>query len=176
MSIDQVVNRISEYPSRLVQITGGEPLLQEAVHPLMRHLCDAAWTVLLETSGACDISVCDPRVIRIVDLKAPASGECHRNLMSNLDDLRPTDEIKIVIGDRADFDWACDVVTEHDLPTRVAAVLLSPVFPQRADEFVAGHGGLDPALLAEWILDCGIDVRLQTQMHKQIWDPGTRGV
>ncbi|MCH2139704.1 MAG: 7-carboxy-7-deazaguanine synthase QueE [Phycisphaerales bacterium] len=176
ISIDEIIEQVSKFPTRLVQVTGGEPLLQADVHELMRRLCDEDWTVLLETSGASDISECDARVIRIMDLKAPSSGECERNLMDNLVLLNPTDEVKIVIGDRNDYQWAKDIISQYDLTTKVAAVLLSPVFPQASDEHISGHEGLDPAELAKWMLEDGLDVRLQTQLHKIIWHPQTRGV
>jgi len=160
----------------LVEITGGEPLAQAGVHELIRELADAGRTVLIETSGAIDIAPCDPRSIRILDLKTPGSGECDRNLWSNLDDLRPHDEIKFVIGDRADYEWARSVLREHRLAERCACVLMSPVFRQATGREIAGHAGLDPRELAAWILEDRLPVRMQLQLHKFIWDPATRGV
>jgi 7-carboxy-7-deazaguanine synthase len=160
----------------LVEITGGEPLLQPAVHPLMTRLCDAGKTVLLETSGACDISACDPRVIRIMDLKTPGSGEAHRNLWSNLEHLTPRDEVKFVLCDRFDYEWACDAIRKYDLPGRVNAVLMSAAAAMPPGREIAGVSGLSMRDLAEWVLADRLPVRLQTQLHKLIWDPMARGV
>lgn len=162
----------------LVEITGGEPLLQRSVHPLMAALCDAGKTVLIETSGACDIAPCDPRVIRIMDFKTPGSGEAHRNLWSNVELLTQRDEVKFVLTSRADYEWMVRVLQEHDLPGRVNAVLVSAVntvTPLPGSE-LAGCTGLPLADLAAWILADGLPVRLQTQLHKLIWDPLARGV
>lgn len=175
-SLDDLLREVLSIDCPLVEITGGEPLVQAGVHALIRALADAGRTVLIETSGAIDISPCDPRAIRILDLKTPASGECDRNLWSNLDHLHERDEIKFVIGDRADYDWAKGVMAEHRLAERCACVLMSPVFPQASGREIAGHPGLSPRMLAEWILTDRLPVRLQLQMHKFIWDPGTRGV
>jgi 7-carboxy-7-deazaguanine synthase len=164
MSVDAVVSEVERLGCRLVEVTGGEPLLQRAVHLLIGRLLDAGTEVLLETGGHRDIRPVDPRVVRIVDLKAPGSGEVHRNLWPNLDDLRPHDELKIVIADRADYDWARRVLVERRLADR-AVVHFSPV-----------HGELDPAALAEWILEDRLPVRLQIQLHKVIWGAGARGV
>jgi len=164
MSLDEVVGRVLAEPCELVEITGGEPLLQEEVFPLMARLADAGWTVLLETSGAVDVSRVDPRVKIIMDLKCPGSGECEQNLYANLDLLKPPDEIKFVIADRQDFDWSCDQVRSRKLTER-HAVLFSPVF-----------GELAPRALANWILESKLPVRLQLQQHKYIWDPSARGV
>jgi 7-carboxy-7-deazaguanine synthase len=174
--IDLVVAEVMGFDCGLVEITGGEPLLQRGVHDLITRLCDAGRTVLIETSGACDISACDERAIRILDLKTPGSGEAERNLWSNLDDLRRRDEVKFVVTDRADYEWAREVIRAHDLATRCAAVLLSPVFEQARGLEIAGCPGLAPAELAAWILADGLPVRMQGQMHKVIWDPGVRGV
>ena len=160
----------------LVEITGGEPLLQPRVHELVRELCDRGRTVLIETSGACDIAPCDPRSILILDLKTPGSGERDRNLLENLAKLRPRDEIKFVITDRADFDWACATIREHGLDRRGHAILMSAVFEQRPGLEIAGCKALHPRRLAEWILESRLPVRMQTQLHKLIWDPSTRGV
>jgi 7-carboxy-7-deazaguanine synthase len=176
MSVDEVVEAVCAYPAGLVEITGGEPLLQKAAPLLIRRLCDAGRTVLVETSGACDISVCDPRAVRILDLKTPGSGECERNLWSNIDDLRPADEVKFVIVDRADYEWAKGIIVQQSLTDRCGAVLMSPVFEQAPGLEIAGCEGLDPRLLAEWILADGLAVRQQAQLHKYIWDPQTRGV
>lgn len=165
MSRDQVLDRLSGYPTRLVCVTGGEPLAQAEVHPLMTQLADDGWTVLLETSGALDTSRVDPRVVRILDLKAPGSGEEDRNLWSNVETLRPTDEVKIIVADRTDYEWARARIQEHDLPARCARVLLGPV-----------HGQQDATELAGWILEDGLDVTLQQQEHKLLWPSATRGV
>jgi len=177
--IDDLVAQALAYPCELVEITGGEPLLQKRVHELMRRLCDAGRTVLIETSGACDIDAggaCDPRVIRIMDLKTPGSGECERNDWSNIERLRPTDEVKFVVCDRADYEWARGVIAEHRLTERVGEVLMSAVFEQPGGSEIPGHTGLPMRSLAEWILADGLPVRMQTQLHKFIWEPQTRGV
>lgn len=174
--IDQIIAEVDRYPANLVEVTGGEPLLQPGVHQLMARLCDTGKTVLLETSGACDISVCDPRVIRIVDLKTPGSGEAERNHWDNIDHLRLTDEVKFVIGDREDYEWSRAVVSKYDLLSRVYEVLFGVVFHQPAGEEIRGHAGLPLRELAEWVLADGVPVRLQAQLHKYIWDADARGV
>lgn len=148
----------------LVEVTGGEPLLQAGVYALMARLCDLGHTVLLETSGALDIGKVDPRVVRIVDLKCPASGEEARNRWENVALLAPHDEVKFVLADRADYEWARDVIREHRLERR-CEVLLS-----------TAQGLLAPADVVRWMLEDGLDVRFQLQMHKVIWDPNARGV
>jgi len=160
----------------LYEITGGEPLLQNNVHPLMAELCDRGRTVMVETSGACDISVCDPRVIRVMDIKTPGSGEAERNLWANVDDLREADEVKFVICDRADFDWACDRIRTHAIHERVGNVLVSPVHFVPAGAEVPGTASLPLHELADWVLESGLPIRMQAQLHKQIWDPSRRGV
>ncbi len=163
----------------LWEITGGEPLLQKHVHPLMTALCDQGKTVLIETSGACEISVCDPRVIRIMDLKTPGSGEADRNLWSNLDHLTPRDEVKFVLCDEADYRWAVEIIHQHRLTERVGAVLLSAAQQMPAGAEIAGVQGLVLADLADWFLRdfAGQSaVRMQTQLHKLIWHPTARGV
>ncbi len=175
-SIQSIAHEVLESPTPLVQVTGGEPLLQPGVHDLMSILCDAERTVLLETSGACDISHCDPRVIRIMDLKPPGSGESHRNDLANVPRLTSRDEVKFVIGDRVDYEWSRDLIREYTLHEKVAAILFSPVFPQSAGDHIQGHPGLPAATLAEWMLQDGLDARLQIQMHKSIWHPTARGV
>ena len=166
----------------LVEVTGGEPLLQPGVHELLTRLCDAGKTVLLETSGACNLAGCDPRVIRIMDLKTPGSGEVHRNQWSNLQHLHDRDEIKFVLGSRDDYDWARQRITEHRLDQRVHAVLLSAVHELPAGKEIVGMQGLSLRDLATWMLadqksgDLPKTVRMQIQLHKLIWDPQTRGV
>lgn len=178
-AIDDIVAEVMTHSTKLVEITGGEPLLQPRVHELITRLCDAGRTVLIETSGAVDISPCDPRAIRIMDLKTPGSGEAERNLWSNLDHLRPHDEVKFVITDRGDYDWAVDVIRRHDLSLRVKAVLMSPVFEQTPGpgREISGCPALNPRELAEWMLTDNVPgVRMQLQLHKFIWEPATRGV
>jgi len=163
--LPEIIDEVLKIDCPLVEITGGEPLLQKNVLPLMTALCDAGRTVLIETSGAHDILPIDPRVHRIMDLKAPSSGECARNLWSNIPHLTSRDEVKCVLGSREDYEWARDRVREHALTTRCAAVLFSPVF-----------GRVDPRDIVEWILADKLDVRFQLQMHKLIWDPKAKGV
>jgi len=174
--IASIVEEVEGHGCGLVQITGGEPLLQEPVHELMEELCNLDMTVLLETSGACDIGPCDPRVIRILDLKTPGSGEADRNDWSNISKLRCTDEVKFVIVDRADYDWMKKIITEHELPGKVGAILASPVHEQPAGSEIAGAPALPPRELAEWVLEDSLPVRIQLQLHKFIWDPQARGV
>jgi len=161
----EVLERVLSFRTPLVEVTGGEPLLQPGVIPLLKALCDAGRTVLLETSGERDISLVDPRVHRIMDLKAPGSGESDRNRWENIAHLTDRDEIKIVLCDRADYEWAKDVIEEHDLCERVRAVLLSCVW-----------GELDPRDLAHWVLRDGLPVRVQVQLHKVIWGAEAQGV
>ena len=160
----EVLKRALAFDCPLVELTGGEPLLQPDVLPLMTELCDAGKTVLLETSGAHDVSAVDPRVRVIMDLKCPDSGECERNFWPNLDRLKPSDQIKFVIASRRDWDWAVDVIRTHRLDARFTC-LGSTAF---AD--------VTPAELADWLLASGLNVRMQLQMHKYIWDPSARGV
>lgn len=164
LSLDDVVARAVELVDDLVEITGGEPLLQDEVYPLMTRLADLGKTVLLETSGAIDTSRVDPRVRVILDLKTPGSGEVDANVWSNLDRLKPTDEVKFVLCDRLDFEWAVTAVREHRL-TELCPVLFSVAF-----------GRLNPTELAAWILESRLPVRLQLQQHKILWDPQARGV
>ena len=175
-TIDSIIEEVTRYGTPLVEITGGEPLLQDGVHELMKRLCDLGRTVLLETSGACDISTCDPRLIRILDLKTPGSGEADRNLWSNVEHLTRRDEVKFVITDRADYEWAREVVKRHDLANRAGVVLFSAVFEQPQGVEIAGCRGLALEDLARWILEEGLPVRLQAQLHKIIWRPQRRGV
>lgn len=176
-----VIEEVCSHSVDLVQITGGEPLLQQAVHPLISQLCDLGKTVLIETSGACDISCCDSRAIRILDFKTPGSGEVDRNNWSNIKYLTKRDEVKFVITDKADYDWAKEIIQEHKLQDRCNAVLLSPVMEQVpiAESDISGCCGLDPRELTQWIISeppTGGPVRIQLQLHKFIWDPQTRGV
>ena len=174
--IDELVTEACAFPCRLVEITGGEPLLQPRVHGLIRRLADLGRTVLVETSGACDIRPLDPRSIAILDVKCPSSGEAGRNLWSNLEHLRPRDEVKFVIGDRADYEYAREVIQRHGLAGRCAALLLSPIHEQPRGLEIAGARGLPLKTLAEWILADGLPVRMQIQLHKWIWGRDVRGV
>lgn len=175
-TIRAILDEVAASGARLVELTGGEPLAQKRAFTLIDLLCERGYTVLIETSGAVDIRPCHPKAIRILDLKTPGSGECARNLPSNLDDLRPSDEVKFVIVDRADYEWARDRIREHRLDERCRAVLMSPAFPQKKGLEILGVPGLEPRLLAEWILADRLPVRQQTQLHKLIWEPSTRGV
>ena len=163
--LSSVLEEVLEFDCPLVELTGGEPLLQRGTLPLMAALCDAGRTVLIETSGAHDISQIDPRVHRIMDLKTPGSGQCARNLWSNVECLTPRDEVKFVIGSREDYEWSRAQVRKFDLTRRVKTVLFSPVF-----------GQLKPLEIVDWILGDRLDVRFQLQLHKFIWDPKERGV
>jgi 7-carboxy-7-deazaguanine synthase len=165
MAVAEVVEQVEGYRCGLVEITGGEPLLQEGVYALCAALLEAGKQVMIETSGASDVSRLDSRVIKVMDLKCPGSGEAQSNLWSNLGHLTASDEIKFVISDRADYEWARAAIIEHDLGRRVNAVLLSPAF-----------GRIDAASIAAWLLDDRLPARLQLQMHKYIWSPTARGV
>lgn len=164
-SFEDIRGVIAKYPSRFVEFTGGEPLEQPEVHTLMSELLDEGYTVAVETGGHIDISTCDPRVIRIVDLKTPSSGMMKRNHMANITYLTAIDEVKFVCGSIEDYEWSRDIILKHDLSSKVAAVLISPVF-----------GSIEPVELVERILADGLDVRFQLQMHKFIWQPDARGV
>jgi 7-carboxy-7-deazaguanine synthase len=157
MSIAEIVERVGRYGARYVTVTGGEPLAQKACLPLLTALCDEGYQVSLETGGAHDISAVDPRVVRVVDLKTPGSGEASRNLYANVDALRQGDQVKFVIADRPDYDWAVAKLDEHRLAER-CEILFSPV-----------AGALQPAQLAEWILRDRLPVRFQLQLHKLLW-------
>jgi 7-carboxy-7-deazaguanine synthase len=157
LTIEEIPSRVATFRTSLVEVTGGEPLLQPEVHTLMRSLADKGMKVLLETSGAHDIGGCDPRVIRIMDLKTPSSGESGRNRWENLPLLRATDEVKFVIADRADFDWSAEIVRKHRLE-KCCPVLFSPVWKK-----------LPLETLAEWIKESGLHVRLQPQLHKILY-------
>ena len=165
MTVDEVVADVESRGCPVVEVTGGEPLLQPDVYPLMQRLLDAGKTVLIETGGHRSIAQVPPGVIRIVDVKCPGSGESEKNDWSNLAHLRATDEVKFVIADRRDYDFAREVVRREQLDGKVAAVLFSPV-----------HGELDPKQLAEWVIADRLPVRVQLQVHKYIWSAETRGV
>jgi 7-carboxy-7-deazaguanine synthase len=165
VSVDDVVSQVKSFGCDLVEITGGEPLLQRDVYPLMSSLLEHGHEVLIETGGHISVADVPEEVVRIIDVKCPGSGESGKNHWSNMDALRPRDEVKFVIRDRVDYDYARQVVAQHELTTRVAAVLFSPV-----------HGVLAPAELAAWILADKLPVRLQLQAHKYIWGADVRGV
>ncbi len=165
MARSEVLARALAEDTPLVELTGGEPLLQPAVIPLLRDLCDAGKTVLIETSGEADVSLVDPRVHKIMDLKAPGSGESHRNRWSNLQHVGKEDEIKFVLASRADYEWMREVVRREDLPARTPNLLASTVF-----------GKLLPRDLVAWVLEDKLPVRVQLQMHKYVWAPDTTGV
>jgi 7-carboxy-7-deazaguanine synthase len=164
-TLDEVIADVERYDCALVEITGGEPLLQDDVYPLMERLLDRGRTVMLETGGHRPISRVPAAVVKIVDVKCPGSGESSKNDWSNLAALAPHDEVKFVVSNRADYEFARDVVNRHGLVGRCAAVLLSPV-----------HDVLDPKSLAEWMLADDFRATLQVQLHKLIWPVGTRGV
>lgn len=157
MDADAILGEISKYPTRQVCVTGGEPLAQKECPALLQALCDAGYEVALETSGALNISAVDKRVSRIMDIKAPDSGECVRNCWENLQFLTAHDEIKIVIASRADYEWSRDLIRERGLAA-LCPVLLSPA-----------QGRVEPRDLAEWILADGLPVRFQLQLHKLLW-------
>ena len=164
LTVEQVLEQVRAYKCTLVEITGGEPLLQEGVYPLIDRLLLEGYEVLIETGGSLDVGRLDPRVVKIVDLKAPGSGMEHRNNLDNLRYLDRKDQIKFVVADRRDYEWAKRMMAEHALAEK-AQVLFSPVF-----------GELHPRQLAEWILADRLPARLQIQLHKYLWDPGQRGV
>jgi 7-carboxy-7-deazaguanine synthase len=164
LSVEEVLAEVGTHACRCVEITGGEPMLQEDAVPLMAGLLSRGYEVLLETGGHRPIDAVPEGVVRIVDLKCPGSGEVERNDWRNLDHLRPTDEIKLVIADRADFEWAAEQVRVRGLAER-CTVLFAPA-----------HGLLPPGDLARWILEEGLPVRVQIQIHKVLWPDVARGV
>jgi len=164
-SLDDVIGEVDRYGCSLVEVTGGEPLLQEEVYPLMQRLLDSGKTVLLETGGHRSTERVPADVVTILDVKCPGSGEVAKNDWKNLERLRPHDEVKFVVKDRADYEFARDVIARHALVGRASAIHLSPV-----------HGVLDPKTLSEWVLADKLPVRVQLQLHKYIWSPDTRGV
>lgn len=165
ISRSEVLAQALAFETPLVELTGGEPLLQAGTLPLLRELCDAGKTVLIETSGERDVSGIDPRVHRIVDLKAPGSGESARNRWENLQVLGERDELKMVLRDRADYEWAKELVLRESLPSRVRHVLFSPV-----------HNVLDPQQLVAWVLADKLKVRVNLQLHKYVWGAEKQGV
>lgn len=163
-SIDEILFEIKKYDCNLVEITGGEPLVQKEILSLMNVFCDSGYDVMIETGGSLPIKEIDPRVKVIIDLKCPSSKMSHKNLYENINFLKPIDEVKFVIGNREDYDWAKDIIEKY-LLTEKCAILFSNVFSK-----------LEPVQLAEWILKDNLKVRFQIQMHKYIWDPSKRGV
>ena len=164
MTLADILERVEGYDCKLVEVTGGEPLVQVGVHDLMRTLCDRGYETLLETGGSLDIKGVDSRVRRIVDFKCPSSGMVKKNHWANIEYLRSTDEVKFVIGNRDDFNWAAGMIQQYGID-KLCPVLMSVVF-----------GVLAPLDLATWILESKLNVRFQLQMHKFIWEPATRGV
>jgi 7-carboxy-7-deazaguanine synthase len=165
MSIEDVLRQVDKYDVPLVEVTGGEPLLQDEVYPLMDRLLETGRTVLLETGGQVDVSRVPGAVIKVLDVKCPASGESMKVEWGNIDRLGSRDQVKFVIQDRGDYEFARDTLVRHALDRRCAAVLFSPV-----------HGVLNPRELSEWILQDRLPVRLQLQLHKHIWGANVRGV
>lgn len=163
-SVEQVLEQVRAFQCPLVEITGGEPLLQEAVYPLIDRLLTEGYEVLIETGGSLSVDRLDPRVVKILDLKAPGSGMDPHNNLDNLRYLDRKDQIKFVVADRQDYEWATQVIAKHALANTVQ-VLFSPVF-----------GELHPGQLATWLLADRLNARLQIQLHKYVWDPGRRGV
>lgn len=165
MSMDEVLAAVAQHECNLVEITGGEPLLQEDVYALMDRLLAEGRTVMLETGGHRPIDRVPSAVLKVIDVKCPGSGEADRNHWPNLERLAPHDEVKFVIRDRADYDYARTVIARYELATRAAAILMSPV-----------HDILSPRILSEWMLADHLPARLQLQLHKYIWEPNARGV
>ena len=164
-ALEDIWGEVDSFACPLVEVTGGEPLLQEDVYPLMQGLLDRGKKVLLETGGHRNTARVPSDVVTILDIKCPGSGESHRNDWMNIERLRRHDEVKFVVKDRADYEWARGIVDQHKLAERAAAVHFSPV-----------HGELDPKTLSEWVLADRLPIRVQLQLHKYIWSPTTRGV
>lgn len=165
MSLGAILDRCLELGGPLVEVTGGEPLAQEACPLLVRTLLDLPFTVLVETSGALPIEALPPEAIRIMDLKCPGSGMAHKNRWENIEHLNRRDEVKFVICHRGDYDWSRAVLKEYDLGSRCRGVLFAPA-----------HGALEPRRLAQWIVEDGLPVRLQVQLQKLIWPEGRKGI
>lgn len=165
MSIDEVLAEVERHDCETVELTGGEPLLQKEIYPLIQRLLERGKLVLIETGGHISLEKVPSAVRTIMDVKCPGSGEAGRTDWSNLDRLDDNDEVKFVIRDRVDYEYARDVLRRHALDSKVAAVLFSPV-----------HGVMDPKTLSEWVLEDRLPVRVQLQVHKYIWSPDTRGV
>ena len=170
MSFEEILQSVMSYPAEVLEITGGEPLVHPGAFKLVRFLIDKEYTVLVETSGALDVGALDPRAHKIMDLKCPGSGECKRNLWSNLDHLTERDEIKFVLKDRIDYEWARKTIYDKGLDQRLKegslrALLISPVW-----------GQVDLEALASWVLEDALPIRFQLQLHKQIWGSERTGV
>lgn len=163
-TIEEIIKEVESYNCKLVEVTGGEPLIQENVHPLMKELCDRGYKVMIETGGSLPIEQVDKRVKIIMDLKTPSSEMTDKNLFENINHLKPTDEVKFVIGTREDYEWSKEIVKKYDLVKRFT-VLFSPVFDK-----------IEYVDIVNWILEDKLDVKFQLQMHKFIWHPETRGV
>ena len=175
-SFDDIIAQVQSYNCPLVEITGGEPLMQREVHGLMKELCDLDFEVMLETSGQLPIAQCDSRVSRIVDIKTPNSGAGGSFLEANYDQLCLADEIKFVVMNKEDFDWALSIVRSKNLLSQVNAVHFSPVMRQEANGCVQGCDALPPEVLADWIQEAGENIRLHLQLHRYVWAPDARGV
>lgn len=163
-SVNEIVNKVKSYNCNLVEITGGEPLMQDECLDLMKNLCDSGFDVMIETGGSLPINNIDPRVMIVMDFKCPSSGMMKKNLYTNIQFLKNTDEVKFVIGNREDYDWSKEIISKYEL-NKKCGILFSVVF-----------GVLEPITLVNWILEDKIDVRFQLQMHKFIWHPETKGV
>ncbi len=165
MSIPEILQAIKAFPTRLVLVTGGEPMLHKSACDLFRNLLEHNYIVLVETGGHLSLRDVDPRVHKIMDIKCPSSGMDTLNDYNNINHLTPNDEVKFVVGDKNDFIWACEIIRRYELPSRVGTVLFSPVYKK-----------LPYSDLARWILDCGLPVRMQLQLHKVVWPDTPRGV
>jgi len=163
-SIDEIINKVKSYSCNLVEITGGEPLMQNECLNLMKKLCDSGFDVMLETGGSLPIDSVDPRVMIIMDLKCPSSGMMKKNLYDNIELLKKIDEVKFVISNREDYDWSKEILTKYQI-NKKCDILFSVVF-----------GLLEPITIVNWILEDKLNVRFQLQMHKFIWHPETKGV
>ncbi len=163
-TVDSIISDVKKYNCKLVELTGGEPLVQTQSLDLMKRLCDEGYEVMLETGGSLSIKDVDPRVMIIMDLKCPSSGMMKKNFYDNINYLKPTDELKFVIGSREDYDWMKDIIKKYK-PGKKFKILVSVVFDQ-----------LEPVTLVDWVLEDKLNVRFQLQMHKFIWDPAVKGV
>jgi len=163
-TLDSVISEIKKYNCKLIELTGGEPLVQTQSLDLMKRLCDEGYEVMLETGGSLSIKDVDPRVMIIMDLKCPSSGMMRKNFYENIKYLKPADELKFVIGSREDYDWMKEIIEKYKLGKKFT-ILVSVVFDK-----------LEPVTLVEWILEDKLNVRFQLQLHKFIWDPAAKGV
>ena len=163
-TIEEIINEVKEFNCKLVEVTGGEPLVQKECLELMKLLCDEGFDVMLETGGSLPIKDIDERVLIIMDLKCPSSKMEKKNLYENIDYLKPKDELKFVIGNREDYDWSKEIISKYDLKNK-SEIIFSVVFSE-----------LEPVSLVNWIIEDKLDVRYQLQMHKYIWHPEAKGV